>query len=201
MKENWKPGTMVYPIPAVLVSCGVTADEYNLATVAWTGTINSEPPMCYISLRKSRYSHDIIERTGEFTINLTTSELARATDWCGVKSGRDVNKWEAMKLTPEPGVKVKCPYVKESPLSIECKVREIKTLGSHDMFIADVVNVIAETDYINSESGAFDLDLAKMLVYCHGAYYQMGRYIGKFGWSVNKKNIKKTHKKTTKNAV
>lgn len=187
MKQNWKPGTLVYPLPAVLVSCGSVSSEYNLITVAWTGTICTDPAMCYISVRPSRYSHEIISRTGEFTINLTTRVLAKATDWCGVKSGRDVNKWEATKLTPLPGVKVKCPHVAQSPLSIECKVREIKHLGSHDMFIADVVNIIADTRYIDPETNAFNLDHARMLVYCHGGYYQMGRHIGGFGWSVRKK--------------
>lgn len=190
MKECWKPGTMVYPIPAVLVSCGTEQDEYNLVTVAWTGTINTDPPMCYISLRKSRYSHEIISRSRCFTINLTNSPLAKATDWCGVKSGRDVNKWESMHLTPQPGIKVKCPYIAEAPLSIECVVKEIIPLGSHDMFIAEVVNLIADSEYIDPTTGVFDLQKADMLVYCHGGYFHMGEKIGKFGWSVAKKKKK-----------
>lgn len=187
MKEYWKPGTMVYPIPAVLVSCGTKPEDFNLVTVAWTGTINTDPPMCYISLRKSRLSHEIISNTRCFTINLTNAKLAKATDWCGVKTGRDVNKWEAMHLTPVPGVKVECPYISEAPLSIECKVKEIVPLGSHDMFIADVVNLIADSENIDSKTGAFDLEKADMLVYCHGGYFHMGEKIGKFGWSVAKK--------------
>ena len=190
MKQSWKPGTMIYPLPAVLVSCGKDASEYNVFTVSWTGTICTDPPMCYISVRPSRHSYDIIKRNGEFTINITTEDLARATDWCGVKSGADVNKFEAMGLTAVAGQKVASPYIEQSPLSIECKVREVLELGTHHMFIADVVNVIADDRYIDPESGAFNLDQARMLVYNHGKYYKMGDYIGHFGWSVRKKPIK-----------
>lgn len=190
MKQSWKPGTMIYPLPAVLVSCGKDASEYNVFTVSWTCTICTDPPMCYISVRPSRHSYDIIKRNGEFTINLTTEDLARATDWCGVKSGADVNKFEAMGLTAVAGQKVASPYIEQSPLSIECKVREVLELGTHHMFIADVVNVIADYRYIDPESGAFNLDQARMLVYNHGKYYKMGDYIGHFGWSVRKKPIK-----------
>ena len=143
-KQSWKPGTLVYPLPAVLVSCGTSPEEYNLLTIAWTGTVCTNPPMCYISVRKERHSYEIIRRTGEFVINITTEELARATDWCGVKSGRDTNKWEAMGLTPMANAHVAAPIVAESPLSICCKVRQIIELGSHDMFLADVVGIEAD---------------------------------------------------------
>ena len=140
---NWKPGTMVYPLPAVLVSCGKTEDEYNLLTIAWTGTLCSNPPMCYISVRPERHSYALIKRDMEFVINLTTEEMARATDWCGVRSGRDYKKFQETGLTPIPSAVVGAPSVSESPLSIECRVKEIVPLGSHDMFVADVVNIRA----------------------------------------------------------
>lgn len=152
MKENWKPGTLIYPLPAVLVSCGATPDEYNLLTVAWTGTVCTNPPMCYISVRPERHSYDIIRRTGEFVINLTTEELARATDWCGVRSGRDHDKFRETGLTPVPATVVKAPVVAEAPLSIECRVRQILPLGSHDLFLAEVVNIQADSRYIDSET-------------------------------------------------
>ena len=152
MKQNWRPGTMVYPLPAVLVTCGSTPEEYNVFTAAWTGTICSDPAMCYVSIRPERFSHAIVTRNMEFTINLTTRHLARATDWCGVRSGRDYDKFKEMNLTPQAGVKVASPYLEEAPMSIECKVREIVKLGTHDMFIAEVVNVIADDKYIDPET-------------------------------------------------
>ena len=136
MKQNWKPGTLIYPLPALLISCGNTEENYNLLTVSWAGTLCTNPPMCYISVRPERHSYPIIKETGEFVINLTTEALAYATDWCGVKSGKDFQKFKEMKLTPVAGAVVKAPLVKESPLNIECKVKEIVPLGSHDMFIA-----------------------------------------------------------------
>jgi flavin reductase (DIM6/NTAB) family NADH-FMN oxidoreductase RutF len=187
MKQNWKPGTMIYPLPAVLISCGNTPDRYNLLTVAWTGTICTEPAMCYISVRPERYSYGIIKEEMEFTINLTTAKMAHATDWCGVKSGRDYNKWKETGLTPEPGIKVGCPYIKESPISIECRVKEIIHLGSHDMFIAEVLNVIADEAYINPQTGAFDMESADLISYIHGGYYAHGAKLGTFGWTVRKK--------------
>ncbi len=187
MKENWKPGTLVYPLPAVLVSSGSTAEEYNLFTASWVGTLCTNPPMCYVSIRPERHSYGIIRRNMEFTLNLTTTEMAKATDWCGVRSGRDYDKWRESGLTAHAGVEVRSPYVVESPLSIECKVREIVPLGSHDMFIADVVNILAEDKYIDPTTGAFDMQRAGLLVYSHGHYYGMGEEIGKFGWSVQKK--------------
>jgi flavin reductase (DIM6/NTAB) family NADH-FMN oxidoreductase RutF len=178
---------MIYPLPAVLVSCGSEVEEYNLITLAWVGTICSEPPMCYISVRPERHSYGIIKRTMEFVINLTTEEMAFATDWCGVRSGRKFDKFKEMKLTPEKSTLVQAPSVKESPLCIECRVKEIISLGSHDMFIADVVNVRADDRYLNPETGKFELTQAHPLVYAHGNYFGMGELIGKFGWSVEKK--------------
>ena len=196
MKQSWKPGTMIYPLPAVLISCGESDEEYNLFTVAWTGTVCTNPPMCYISVRPERHSYEIIKRTGEFVINLTTASLARATDWCGVRSGRDYDKFAEMGLTAETAAVVKAPIVAESPVSIECRVKQIVPLGSHDMFIADVVNVLVDEEYINPETGKLELERADMIAYSHGEYFHLGKAIGHFGWSVRKK--KKTHKPRTK---
>ena len=182
---DWKPGTMIYPLPALLVSCGQTEDEYNVFTVAWAGTICTNPAMCYISVRPERHSYEIIKRNMEFVINLTTEELAQATDWCGVRSGRDYRKFDEMHLTPAPAHCVKAPIISESPLSIECRVEEIVHLGSHDMFIAKVVNVQADDRYLD-ENGKWHLDESSPLVYLHGAYYGLGEFIGKFGFSVKK---------------
>lgn len=187
MRQSWKPGTMIYPLPAVLVSCGNTPERYNLMTVAWTGTICTDPAMCYISVRPERHSYNIIKHDMEFTLNLTTSSMARATDWAGVRSGRDFDKWKETGLTPIGGIKVSCPYVKESPLSIECRVKQIIHLGSHDMFIAEVVNVLADETLIDPDTGAFDLSKAGLISYSHGAYYELGQQVGRFGWSVKKK--------------
>lgn len=196
MKQSWKPGTMIYPLPAVLISCGDNEQEYNLFTVAWTGTVCTNPPMCYISVRPERHSYEIIKRTGEFVINLTTASLARATDWCGVRSGRDYDKFSEMGLTAEAAAVVKAPIVAESPVSIECRVKQIVPLGSHDMFIADVVNVLVDEEYINPETGKLELERADMIAYSHGEYFRLGKAIGHFGWSVRKK--KKTHKPRVK---
>ncbi len=187
MKQDWKPGTMIYPLPAAMISCGSNETEYNIFTASWVGTICTNPPMCYVSIRPERHSHGIIKNNMEFVINITTEDLARATDWCGVKSGREFNKFEEMKLTPGKSLKVEAPYIEESPLCIECRVREILGLGSHDMFIADVVNVKADEKYIDPENGKFDLRKSNLLVYSHGNYYGMGEEIGHFGWSVRKK--------------
>ena len=178
---------MIYPLPAVLVSCGSTPEEYNILTVAWTGTLCTNPPMCYISVRPERHSYDIIRRNMEFVINLTTKDMARATDWCGVRSGRDHDKFKEMGLTPGRCTVVRAPLIEESPLCIECRVKEIVSLGSHDMFIADVVNVRAETNHLNQETGKLELAETNPLVYVHGGYYELGQKIGKFGWSVEKK--------------
>lgn len=187
MKQQWRPGTMVYPIPAALVSCGTSVDDSNLVTVAWTGTVCTDPAMLYISLRPERHSYDIIRRTMEFTLNLTTEQICRATDWCGVKSGRDFNKWAETGLTPQPGVSVSCPSVAESPLSIECRVRSIVPLGSHHMFIAEVLGVLADDRYLDPDTGAFDLAASGLVAYCHGGYFALGQKLGKFGFSVQKK--------------
>lgn len=178
---------MIYPLPAVLVSCGATPDEYNVLTVAWTGTVCSDPAMCYISVRPERHSYDIIKRNGEFVINLTTEELARATDWCGVRSGRDYDKFAKMGLTPVPATVVKAPIIAEAPVSIECRVRNIVPLGSHDMFVAEVVNVVVDERYINAETGKFEMERAGLIAYLHGEYFTLGKAIGHFGWSVRKK--------------
>lgn len=179
---------MIYPLPAVLVSCGATPEEYNLFTVSWTGTVSSEPPMCYVSVRRERHSYDIIRRNMAFVINLTTEDLARATDWCGVRSGRQYDKFAEMRLTPVPARLVQAPIVDEAPVNIECRVKEIISLGSHDMFLAEVVNVQADDRYLDPESGELDLAAARPLVYNHGKYYGLGQEIGKFGWTVEKKN-------------
>jgi flavin reductase (DIM6/NTAB) family NADH-FMN oxidoreductase RutF len=184
---SWKPGTLIYPLPAVLISCGNNPDNYNLLTISWVGTICTNPPMCYISVRPERHSYNIIKETGEFVINLTNEDMAYATDWCGVKSGKDFNKFEEMKLTPVKGKTVNAPIVKESPLCIECRVKEIIPLGSHDMFIAEVINVQADTKYIDPETDTFNLGAAKLIAYSHGHYYKLGEEIGKFGWTVQKK--------------
>ena len=188
-KQLWKPGNMLYPLPAVLVSCGDKACNYNVLTVAWTGTICSDPAMVYVSVRKNRYSHHMLEETGEFYINLTTEALAFATDYCGVKSGKDLNKFEEMHLTPEMGMLSWAPMIKESPVCIACEVVRIEELGSHDMFIANVKGVYADEAYMD-EKGKFDLIKAKPIVYSHGQYYGLGRYIGKFGYSVQKNPAK-----------
>lgn len=186
-KVQWKPGTLIYPLPALMVSSGDSEENYNVFTASWTGTICSDPAMCYVSIRKSRLSHEIISRTKSFVLNLTTEDLAYATDWCGVKSGRDFNKFSEMKLTAEKARKVNAPIIVESPINIECEVVEVKELGSHDMFIANVVNVQADESLIDPETGAFDMEKAKLMAYSHGNYYRMGSKIGKFGWSVQKK--------------
>lgn len=186
MKQRWKPGTMLNPLPAVLVSCAHEGVS-NLLTVAWAGTVCTEPPMLSISVRPERYSYELIRRSGEFTVNLTTEALARATDWCGVRSGRDYDKWTTCGLTPEPGVAVGCPSVKESPLSIECRVRSVTELGSHHMFVAEVVAVLADNSLLDPATGRFELERAGLITYSHGHYYGQGRKLGRFGFSVMKK--------------
>ena len=186
-KHLWKPGTMIYPLPAVMVSCGDSVDNYNIITIAWVGTICSEPPMCSISVRKNRHSYSLIEQSRSFVINLTTSRLAEATDWCGVKSGKDFHKFAQMNLTPEQATFVNAPMIAESPLNIECKVTEIKELGSHDLFIAKVLAVHADEKYIDAKTGAFDMEKADLLAYSHGNYYALGKKIGHFGFSVKKR--------------
>ena len=202
-KVQWKGGTFIYPIPAVMVSCG-TMEESNIITVSWTGILNTNPAMCYISVRPERYSHDIIKENGEFAINLTTRQLAYATDWCGVKSGRDVDKFKEMKLTKERANIIKAPLIKECPVSVECKVKEIVPLGSHDMFVAEIVAIDADEKYIN-EKGAFDISKCDLIAYANGGYYPLESKIGKFGYSVQKKSKtaknSKINAKRTKNKI
>jgi flavin reductase (DIM6/NTAB) family NADH-FMN oxidoreductase RutF len=187
MKKDWKPGTMIYPLPAVLISAGANESEHSLLTVSWVGTICSDPPMCYISVRPERHSYPVIKKNMAFVINLTTKDMAFATDWCGVRSGKNHDKFKEMGLTPGKATMIAAPTVEESPVCIECTVREIISLGSHDMFIADVVNVQADERYIDEKTGAFKLHEADLLVYSHGFYHELGPMIGKFGWSVQKK--------------
>ena len=186
-KEIWRPGNMIYPLPAIMVSCGASPDEYNVFTASWVGTICSDPAMCFVSIRQARHSYEIVKRNLAFTLNLTNEDLARATDWCGVRSGRDYNKFAEMNLTPMKGVKVDAPYINEAPMSIECRVKQIIHLGTHDMFIADVMNVLADKRFIDPQTGEFDLKKANLIAYSHGEYFKLGEKIGNFGWSVKKK--------------
>jgi flavin reductase (DIM6/NTAB) family NADH-FMN oxidoreductase RutF len=190
-KVIWKPGTMIYPLPAVMVSCGSVPEEYNIITISWTGTICTDPAMCYISVRPERHSYKIIRKNGEFVINLTTKKLSFATDWCGVKSGNKHNKFAEMGLTPSPASIVKAPLIDESPVNIECIVKEIMKLGSHHMFLSEVVAVNADERYIDEKTGLFRLNEAVPLCYSHGKYYETGSLIGKFGFSVQKKKKEK----------
>ncbi|MDE6311747.1 MAG: flavin reductase family protein [Muribaculaceae bacterium] len=197
MKESWKPGTVLYPLPAALVSCGhgTDAETSNVFTVAWTGIVCTNPPMLSISVRPERASYPMIRESGEFTVNLTTEAMARATDFCGVRSRRDVpDKWAAAGITPYPGVAVACPAVAESPISLECKVREVKELGSHHLFIADIINVLADTAFMDPASGRFELEKAGLISYSHGRYYAQGPELGHFGFSVKKPASKKKKK-------
>ena len=187
-KQLWKPGNMLYPLPVVMVSLADRDGKPNIITIAWAGTICTNPPMVSISVRPERYSYPILKDTGEFVINLTTKELAYATDYCGIKSGRDVDKFKEMNLTPLPGEQVKAPLIGESPVNIECKVRRIMPLGSHDMFIADVVAVHADEKYMD-EQHKFHLEKAEPIVYSHGAYLVCGEQMGSFGYSV--KSVKR----------
>lgn len=194
MKISWKPGTMVYPLPAALVTCGATPEEWNMLTVAWTGTVCTNPAMCYISVRPERHSHALIMKRMEFTINLTTEAMARATDWAGVRSGRDFDKWKETGLTPLPGEAVASPTIEESPLSIECRVKSVMHLGSHDMMLAEVVNVRADSRYMDEETGVFSLEKAGLMAYSHGKYFALGEILGTFGFSVKKEPHKTRHK-------
>lgn len=187
-KQIWKAGTVLYPLPAVMVSCGdfINNKDLNIVTVAWTGTVNTDPPMTYISLRSSRHSYDIIKDTKEFVINMTTESLAFATDFCGVKSGRDFDKFKHLNLTPQKSTLLNAPSIKESPVNIECKVSTITKLGSHDMFLANVVSVSVDEEYMDN-NGKFHFEECKPICYSHGSYYGLGNFIGKFGYSIQKK--------------
>ena len=184
-KQYWKPGNMLYPLPAVMVSCQRPEEKPNIITVAWSGTINTNLPMLYISVRKSRYSYDIIRETGEFVVNLVTKKLVFAADYCGVRSGRDVDKFGQMKLTPLPSQTIKAPGILQSPVNIEWKVKEILSLGSHDMFLSEVTSVTVDDKYID-KNGKFHLNRSGLAVYSHGEYFELGERLGKFGYSVEK---------------
>ena len=192
-KQNWKAGNMLYPVPAVMVSCKAKEKDAkpNIITLAWAGTICSDPVMLSVSIRPERYSHDIIEKTGEFVVNLVTEDLTRACDWCGVRSGKDHDKFKEMKLTGYKSDFMGTPAIDESPVNIYCKVKDILRLGSHDMFIAEVVGVTVDESYMD-ENGKFDLTACKLMAYSHGEYFALGKKLGKFGYSVkkNKKSVK-----------
>lgn len=195
-KTVWRPGTMVYPAPAVMVTCG-TMEHPNIITIAWTGTVCSDPAMTYISVRKERYSYDLIKESGEFVINLTTEALVKATDYCGVKSGRDVDKFKEMGLTAISGTYTQVPLIKECPVSIECQVTQVIELGSHDMFLAKVLGVTIEDDYLEG-TGKFRLDQANPIAYLHGGYYTLGKQLGTFGYSIMKKKTQKKRSQVSK---
>ncbi len=195
-KLSWKPGNMLYPLPVVLVSVADRAGEKNIVTVAWAGTVCSGPPMVSISVRKERYSYEILKETGEFVINLATKELVRALDYCGVRSGKDVDKYEEMHLTELPSRIVGAPGIAESPVNIECRVTEVKPLGSHDLFLAEVVNVTVEDRYMDAD-GKFGLNQAGLVTYSHGAYFELGKKVGSFGYSVRKPSKKPRNQKRT----
>ncbi len=189
-KSVWKPGTVVYPVPAVMVSCGDIDGEKNIITVAWTGTINTNPPMTYVSIRPERHSYEMIKKSGEFVINLVTEKLAYACDYCGVRSGKDVDKFKEMKLTAVKGNEVSSPLIYESPVNIECKVKDIVELGSHHMFIGEVVSVSVSDEYMD-ETGKFHFNKSKPICYSHGGYFGLGKQLGTFGYSVKKQDNKK----------
>jgi flavin reductase (DIM6/NTAB) family NADH-FMN oxidoreductase RutF len=190
-KLLWKPGNMLYPVPVVMVSCGAEREEYNIVTVAWAGTICTNPPMCSIALRPERHSYSIIKKTGEFVINLTTRQLVGAADWCGVKSGRDFDKFKETGLTALLARHVKAPLIAESPVNMECVVEEIKPLGSHHLFMARVVAVHAAGIYYDPKTKYFDLAASQPVCYLHGRYYLVGKEVGTFGFSVQRKQIRK----------
>lgn len=192
-KELWKPGNMLYPIPAVMVSCQREGEKPNIITVAWAGNVCSSPAMLSISVRKERYSYDILKETGEFVVNLTNRKLAYATDWCGVRSGKDYDKFKEMHLTPLESRFVSAPGIAESPVNIECKVRNVLELGSHDMFVAEVMGVTVDEKLLDNK-GKFDLRAADLIAYSHGEYFTLGEKIGKFGYSVVKKKTSKRKK-------
>ncbi len=190
-KVDWKAGTLIYPLPAILVSCTDGKGNDNVFTASWVGTICTNPPMCYVSIRPERHSYDMIKETMEFGLNLTTRAMAEVTDWCGVVSGKREDKFSKSELLERsPASVIQAPLLAESPLALECRVREIIPLGSHDMFIADVVNVRADERYIDSETGGFDMAAADLIAYAHGEYFALGDFLGHFGWSVKKKSAK-----------
>ena len=185
-KQIWKPGTVLYPLPAVMVSCGDINGIQNIITIAWTGIVNSEPPMTYISVRPERYSYDIIKNSGEFVINLTTKKLTKACDFCGVRSGREIDKFKETGLTPVKSHLVKAPSIEQSPVNIECQVESIIPLGSHHMFLSKIVSVSVSDQYLD-DTGKFHFDKSSPICYSHGQYYLLGTKLGKFGYSIQKK--------------
>ncbi|MBE5879786.1 MAG: flavin reductase family protein [Lachnospiraceae bacterium] len=189
-RQSWKPGNMLYPLPAVMVSCQREGEKPNIITLAWVGTVCSDPAMVSISVRPERYSYDIIRETGEFVINLTTEELLYATDYCGVKSGRDIDKYKEMNLTLLNSEKISAPGIAESPVCIECKVQNELALGSHTMFVAEVVNITVDEAYLK-ENGRFALNESGLVAYSHGTYFSLGKPLGTFGYSVKKAKIRK----------
>jgi flavin reductase (DIM6/NTAB) family NADH-FMN oxidoreductase RutF len=192
-KTKWKGGTLLAPVPAALITCS-DGEHENVLTVAWTGIINSDPPKTYISVRPSRHSHGLIKKSGEFAINLTTKELVRPTDWCGVFTGAKVDKFERCKLQKAPANEISCPILAASPVVLECKVTDVISLGSHDMFLADIVAVDVEEELIGSD-GKLHLERAGLIAYAHGDYYELGKRLGSFGYSVAKKKKKPQGKK------
>ena len=188
-KETWRGGNMLYPVPAVMVSAARKGEKPNIITVAWAGTVNSDPPMLSVSIRRERYSYDIIRETGEFVVNLVHAPLVRSCDYCGVRSGRDVDKFSEMKLTPAVVEGVDAPAIAESPLNLACKVTQIIPLGSHEMFLAKIVSVTVDEKYMD-ENGSFHLNDAGLVAYSHGTYFQLGEALGSFGYSVKKRDGK-----------
>lgn len=195
-KESWKAGNMLYPVPAVMVSCQRNGEKPNIITVAWAGTICSDPAMVSISIRPERYSYDIIKDSGEFVINLVNTELTGACDWCGVRSGRDYDKFKELKLSEYKSEFMAVPAIEESPVNIYCKVKKIEKLGSHDMFIAEVTGVTVDDKYMD-EKGRFDLKAANLIAYSHGEYFALGKKLGRFGYSV-KKTVNKKKKRSNR---
>ncbi len=193
-KQIWKPGNMLYPLPAIMVSCSRPEEKPNIITLAWAGTVASDPPQVSVSIRRERYSYDIVKETGEFVINLVHEHLTRAMDYCGVRSGREVDKFREMNLTPLPSQKVACPGIAQSPVNLECKVSQVIPLGSHDMFVADILSVTVDEAYLE-KNGRFDLNRAGLVAYSHGTYFSLGEQLGTFGYSVRKKETKKKEKK------
>ena len=196
-KTDWKPGNMLYPVPAVMVSCMRQGEKPNIITIAWAGTICSSPAMLSVSIRRERYSYDIIKETGEFAVNLVTADLVRAADYCGVKSGRDVDKFADMKLTPCSLTNISVPGIAESPVILSCKVTEIKPLGSHDLFLAEVVGVTVDSRYMD-EQNKFHLNQSKLITYSHGEYFELGKKVGSFGYSVRKTEKKSKDRRKRK---
>ncbi len=192
-KVDWKAGTLIYPLPAILVTCRDSQGNENVFTASWVGTVCTNPPMCYVSIRPERHSYAMIKESMEFGLNLTSRSMAEVTDWCGVVSGKRADKFAEKDMLRRCSAKIiQAPLLEESPLSLECRVREIIPLGSHDMFLADVVNVRADERFLDPETGGFDMEAADLLAYAHGEYFSLGDFVGHFGWSVKKSSKKKT---------